>query len=133
MEPKRTTSSNEVVFKRRLSISAGPPRGLPLHMSQALEEVEYVLSSFKLLHLSKSSKQVNLTLTIFLWQGARIKPEHKEMVTVYFSDIVGFTKLSSTIDSSKVTDLLQRLYNRFDDLADQYEIHSLETIGDGKT
>ncbi len=81
---------------------------------------------------------MNLTLTLawltmIFWQGARIKPEHKEMVTVYFSDIVGFTRLSSTIDSSKVTDLLQRLYNQFDDLADRYEIHSLETIGDGKT
>jgi guanylate cyclase, other len=65
-------------------------------------------------------------------QGERVQPEHKDMVTVYFSDIVGFTKLSSTIDSSKVTDLLARLYNKFDTLADQYEVHSLETIGDGE-
>jgi len=68
---------------------------------------------------------------VFKSQGERIQPEHKEMVTVYFSDIVGFTKLSSTIDSSKVTDLLDRLYRKFDALADRYEVHSLETIGDG--
>ena len=65
-------------------------------------------------------------------QGEKIQPEYKEMVTVYFSDIVGFTKLSSSIDSSKVTDLLGRLYSKFDELADFYEVHALETIGDGE-
>ena len=66
-------------------------------------------------------------------QGEKIQPEYKEMVTVYFSDIVGFTKLSSSIDSSKVTDLLGRLYSKFDELADFYEVHALETIGDGES
>ncbi len=35
-------------------------------------------------------------------QGEKVAPEHKEMVSVYFSDIVGFTSLSSTISSAKV-------------------------------
>jgi hypothetical protein len=38
----------------------------------------------------------------FLWQGDKVAPEHKEMVSAYFSDIVGFTDLSSTLNSSKV-------------------------------
>jgi len=74
------------------------------------------------------------------------------MVTVYFSDIVGFTKISSVIGSEKVriidvtastfknlildvqvTDMLDRLYTRFDDIADEHGVFKLETIGDGQT
>ena len=54
------------------------------------------------------------------------------MVTVYFSDIVGFTKISSKMSSSKVSDMLDRLYTKFDALADEYGFFKLETIGDGR-
>ena len=54
------------------------------------------------------------------------------MVTVYFSDIVGFTKISSKMSSSKVSDMLDRLYTKFDALADEYGVFKLETIGDGR-
>ena len=35
-------------------------------------------------------------------------PEHHDMVSVYFSDIVGFTTISSTISSAKVPPLRPR-------------------------
>ena len=65
-------------------------------------------------------------------QGKKVQPEQKDMVTVYFSDIVGFTKISSKMSSSKVSDMLDRLYTKFDALADEYGVFKLETIGDGR-
>jgi hypothetical protein len=35
-------------------------------------------------------------------QGEKLAPEHKDMVSVYFSDIVGFTTLCADISSAKV-------------------------------
>jgi class 3 adenylate cyclase len=67
-----------------------------------------------------------------LGQGEHVEPELKEMVTIYFSDIVGFTTLSSSMNSLKVFNMLERLYRRFDELAEKYCVFKLETIGDGE-
>ncbi len=48
--------------------------------------------------------------------GRRVEPQHFERVTVYFSDIVGFTNISSTLPPIKVMHLLERLYTAFDAL-----------------
>ena len=60
-----------------------------------------------------------------------MKPINKEMVTVYFSDIVGFTVISSSLSASKVSGLLDRLYCKFDLLAEKYCVYKIDTIGDG--
>lgn len=51
-----------------------------------------------------------------LRDGEKVPPEKHEMVTVYFSDIVGYTSISSSLDATKVTDFLDRLYHKFDEL-----------------
>jgi len=65
-----------------------------------------------------------------LRDGRKVEPESKEIVTVFFSDIVGFTTLCSKIDAVKVSDMLDRLYSRFDGLATLYDVFKIETIGD---
>ena len=47
-----------------------------------------------------------------------------------FTDIVGFTDISSQLDASKVSEMLDRLYTVFDRLADQHGVYKVETIGD---
>jgi serine/threonine protein kinase len=37
-----------------------------------------------------------------LLKGQKIEPEHKECVTIFFSDIVGFTDISAKLEPSKV-------------------------------
>jgi guanylate cyclase, other len=65
-----------------------------------------------------------------LSQGHKVKPEHFNPVTIFFSDIVGFTKISSEMSPLKVSDMLDRLYIKFDHLSRKHNVLKIETIGD---
>lgn len=65
-----------------------------------------------------------------LREGRKPEPEKKEMVTLFFSDVVGFTTISSKIDPEDVSDMLDRLYLKFDALAEKHDVFKIETIGD---
>jgi len=65
-----------------------------------------------------------------LREGRAVEAEHHEMVTIFFSDIVGFTQISAELDPRKVADLLNRLYTKFDSLSRKHDIFKVETIGD---
>jgi len=56
--------------------------------------------------------------------------ETYEQVTVLFSDIVGFTNISSEVPSLEVMDMLHELFVKFDDLAEKHGCYKVETIGD---
>jgi len=62
--------------------------------------------------------------------GTKIEPESKEVVTIFFSDIVGFTVISSTLPPEKVSFMLDRLYHKFDELSYSNGVFKVETIGD---
>lgn len=51
-------------------------------------------------------------------------------VTVLFADIVGFTSMASRMRASDVIKMLSHLYTRFDDLALQFGVEKIKTIGD---
>lgn len=65
-----------------------------------------------------------------LREGRKVEPESRDCVTIFFSDIVGFTNISSTMSPIKVSDLLDRLYLRFDMLSHKHDVFKVETIGD---
>ena len=65
-----------------------------------------------------------------LTRGEKVGALRYADVTVFFSDIVGFTELSATLQPEQVTDFLNRLYRTLDGLCAEFDLFKLETIGD---
>jgi len=51
-------------------------------------------------------------------------------VTILFSDLVGFTKMSSQTTATELVKLLNDLFTRFDKRADELGVEKIKTIGD---
>jgi class 3 adenylate cyclase len=121
---------------------------LPLHSFQrdAVFLGEHIVSEVKSAHkLDQLSKKLrheqNLSKALLhtllpphvadeMRMGKAIQPELHENVTIFFSDIVGFTSICDEIFPWDCIDLLNRLYCIMDFLSAKFNIYKIETIGD---
>ena len=59
-----------------------------------------------------------------------VKPRRHEDVAVLFCDIVGFTPYSAERQPEEIVASLQLLFEAYEDLASQYDMYKIKTIGD---
>jgi len=111
---KRPTFEELDLQLRRMDVAKIEPGNLPSIKDRTKELLDEVFPK----HVAEA-----------LRAGRQVEPESREIVTIFFSDIVGFTKISSNLSAIKVSDMLGRLYTAFDQLSHEHDIFKVETIG----
>ena len=76
------------------------------------------------------SQMLPPNVTSELKRGRKVLPESFECATVFFSDIVDFSRTCQQSSPLQIVALLNETYNVFDEVLDEYDVYKVETISD---
>lgn len=63
-------------------------------------------------------------------KGEELIADRFDEAAVLFADIVGFTRMSSTMDPTDLVEILDEIFRRFDIIAEEMDLEKIKTIGD---
>ncbi|WP_367898537.1 adenylate/guanylate cyclase domain-containing protein [Leptospira sp. WS58.C1] len=103
-------------------------------LKDSLEKIEVLNKSIE----EERQKSENLLLNILprsiadrLKGGEGVIADYFPSSTVLFADIVGFSKLTTKIQTpTRLVEILNRIFTEFDVIADKYKLEKIKTIGD---
>ena len=98
---------------------------MDLQRARELAEQEHEKSESLLLNILPEPVAVRLKA------GEGIIADYMDEVTVLFADIVGFTKLAGNMAPAELVSRLNDIFSIFDNLANQYGLEKIKTLGDG--
>uniref|UniRef100_A0A3Q4BHK4 Guanylate cyclase n=1 Tax=Mola mola TaxID=94237 RepID=A0A3Q4BHK4_MOLML len=131
----------EEIFDQFKNINKGKKTNIIDSMLRMLEQYssnleELIRERTEELEIEKQKTEKLLTQMLppsvaeALKAGGAVEPEHFDNVSIYFSDIVGFTTISANSEPIEVVDLLNDLYTVFDAIIANHDVYKVETIGD---
>jgi class 3 adenylate cyclase len=113
------------------------------------KELESIKGNFEIISLSKSfnvmmnalelerEKSEELLLNILpkqiadrLKNGEKVIADSYENIAIIFSDIVGFTEISSKTNPHTLVEMLNAIFSGFDEIIEKYSAEKIKTIGD---
>ncbi len=138
----RLLSSNEELEEQREKLAEANLK--MLEQQEKLEEQGFKLAEANLKMLEQNEiiekerdRSEKLLLNILpmriakeLKENGKTSPESFKNVTAFFSDIIGFTKMSSEIEPSELISELNEIFTAFDRIINKNGCERIKTIGD---